>query len=267
MSTAEPNTQTPSPLASHAAAPEQAPVLLRKHEGWAEIIFNRPARKNAIQGPFAQAFLQALQEAEADDSLRALLLRGAGGTFCSGLDLQEFNADPKPAWVADFSTLWRQVHVALASTRKIVLVALERYAINGGAALAIAGDIVISGESAQLQVGEVRLGMAAPNNLAWLLMRHSEAVAARLALMGDRIGSAELLRLGVVTEVVADDQVVSRCTALAEAMGGWPMKGVTAIKPSIRSASLGMSVEAWFSSFGSVAAHNPPSLAASRSQT
>jgi 1,4-dihydroxy-2-naphthoyl-CoA synthase len=193
------------------------------------------------------------------------VLRGAGGTFCSGLDLQEFNADPKPGWVADFSTLWRQAHVALASTRKIVLVALERYAINGGAALAIAGDVVIAGASAQLQVGEVRLGMAAPNNLAWILLRHSEAVAARLALMGDRVGANELLRLGVVTEVVADDQVVTRCTALAQEMGQWPMKGVTAIKPAIRSASLGMSVDAWFSSFGSVAAPNPPSLTAKRS--
>lgn len=245
--------------------PSDPPVLLIRHDGWAEIVFNRPHRKNAIQGPLAQAFLQALNDAEADDSLRALVLRGAGGTFCSGLDLQEFNADPKPGWVADFSTLWRQAHVALASTRKIVLVALERYAINGGAALAIAGDVVIAGASAQLQVGEVRLGMAAPNNLAWILLRHSEAVAARLALMGDRVGANELLRLGVVTEVVADDQVVTRCTALAQEMGQWPMKGVTAIKPAIRSASLGMSVDAWFSSFGSVAAPNPPSLTAKRS--
>ena len=267
MSSANPSPPSMAAVAAPQVSSTTDPVLLRKHEGWAEIVFNRPARKNAIQGPFAQAFLQALLEAEADDSLRALVLRGEGGTFCSGLDLQEFNADPKPAWVADFSTLWRNVHVALASTRKIVLVALERYAINGGAALAIAGDLVIAGESAQLQVGEVRLGMAAPNNLAWLLMRHSEAVAARLALMGDRIGSAELLRLGVVTEVVADDQVVNRCTELAQEMGRWPLKGVAAIKPAIRSASLGMSAEAWFSSFGSAGAPNPPSLAASRSQS
>jgi len=189
--------------------PSDPPVLLIRHDGWAEIVFNRPHRKNAIQGPLAQAFLQALNDAEADDSLRALVLRGAGGTFCSGLDLQEFNADPNPGWV--------------------------------------------------------RLGMAAPNNLAWILLRHSEAVAARLALMGDRVGANELLRLGVVTEVVADDQVVTRCTALAQEMGQWPMKGVTAIKPAIRSASLGMSVDAWFSSFGSVAAPNPPSLSAKRS--
>lgn len=236
------NTASPDPDAS---------VHLLRHAGWAEIVFNRPHRKNAIQGPFAQALLQALKDAEADDSLRALLLRGEGGTFCSGLDLQEFNAEPKPDWVAGFGALWREVHVALASTRKILLVALERYAINGGAALAIAGDVVIAGRSAKLQVGEIRLGMGAPNNLAWILMRHSEAVAARLAIMGDRIAADELLRLGVVTEVVDDDQVLARSQALASEMASWPAQGVSAIKPAIRTARLGMSPEQWFASFAS----------------
>jgi enoyl-CoA hydratase/carnithine racemase len=245
--------------------PGAPPVLLKKHTGWAEIIFNRPQRKNAIQGPFAQALLQAIQEAEADESLRALLLRGEGGTFCSGLDLQEFNADPKPAWVAGFGPLWRQVHVALASTRKILLVALERYAINGGAALAIAGDVVIAGTGAKLQVGEIRLGMGAPNNLAWILLRHSEAVAARLALVGDRIGADELLRLGVVTEVVPDEDVLARCVALAGEMAQWPTQGVMAIKPALRTARLGMSPEQWFASFAAPQSPTPPSLSTLRS--
>lgn len=253
-------------MSAATADSDPAAVLLRKHAGWAEIIFNRPHRKNAIQGPFAQAFLQALQDAESDDTLRVLLLRGEGGTFCSGLDLQEFNAQPKPDWVAGFGDLWRQVHVKLASTRKILLVALERYAINGGAALAIAGDVVIAGASAKLQVGEIRLGMAAPNNLAWLLMRHSEAVAARLALLGDRIDAAELLRLGVVTEVVADDQVLSRSMALAQDIAQWPAQGIAAIKPAIRSGRLGMSPEQWFASFAAPISAPPPSLSTARSQ-
>jgi enoyl-CoA hydratase/carnithine racemase len=247
--------------------PGALPVRLLRHEGWAEIVFNRPHRKNAIEGTFAQALLQALQNAEADDSLRALLLRGEGGTFCSGLDLQAFNADPKPAWVAGFGPLWRQVHVALASTRKILLVALERYAINGGAALAIAGDVVIAGQSAKLQVGEIRLGMGAPNNLAWLLMRHSEAVAARLAIMGDRIDAAELLRLGVVTEVVNDDQVLARSQALASEMAQWPIQGVNAIKPALRTARLGMSPEQWFASFATPQSPTPPRPSTLRSTT
>ena len=127
-------------MSAATADSDPAAVLLRKHAGWAEIIFNRPHRKNAIQGPFAQAFLQALQDAESDETLRVLLLRGEGGTFCSGLDLQEVNAHPKPAWAAVFGDLIRTGHVKLASPRKISRVAPERYATNGATARARLGD-------------------------------------------------------------------------------------------------------------------------------
>ena len=69
--------------------------------------------------------------------------------------------------------------------------------------------------------------------------------------MGDRIAADGLLRLGVVTEVVDDDQVLARSQALASEMASWPAQGVSAIKPAIRTARLGMSPEQWFASFAS----------------
>jgi enoyl-CoA hydratase len=224
-------------------------ALLVRHDGWAEVVLNRPERRNAIDGPLADALLDALVEAGADGSLRAVLLRGAGGAFCSGLDVRQFGATPAPDWVAGFPARWREVHVALASLRSVLVVALERFAINGGAALAIAGDLSVCGEGAFLQVAEVRLGMAAPNNLAWLRMRHPESVAARLALTGDRVGPAELLRLGVVTEVVPDERVVERCRERCAEIAGWPAEGVARIKAAMRGASLGTSPAEWFASF------------------
>ena len=74
-------------------------VLLVRHEGWAEIVLNRPQRRNAIDGVLADDFFDALLAAHADPSLRALALRGEGGALCSGLDLKAFNAEPRPAWV------------------------------------------------------------------------------------------------------------------------------------------------------------------------
>ena len=64
-------------------------------------------------------------------------------------------------------------------------------------------------ESICLQVAEVQLGMAAPKNIAWLALRHGEALAARLTLLGDRWDAEQLLRVGIASEVVADDQVVA----------------------------------------------------------
>jgi enoyl-CoA hydratase/carnithine racemase len=223
--------------------------LLHRHEGWAEIVLNRPARRNAIDGALAEGLFAALQTVEADASIRATVLRGAGGALCSGLDLTAFAAVPQPEWVPGFKDRWREVHVALASTRKVLLVGLERFAINGGAALALAGDILVCGETGYLQIAEIRIGMAAPNNLAWLALRHAEAVAARLALLGDRVAGPQLHAIGVATEVVADDQVVARCTELAALIATWKPEGVAAIKGTMRRVSLGMSAAQWFASF------------------
>lgn len=230
------------------------PVLLERHDGWAELTLNRPERRNAIDGALAHAMLEALEDIRSDRTLRAVVLRGAGGAFCSGLDLKAFGATPTPDWVEGFPATWRRVHVALASLEAVLVVALERFAINGGAALALAGDLSIAGESAFMQIGEIRLGMTAPNNLAWLRLRHPESVAARLVLTGDRVDAAELLRLGVVTGVLPDADVLGRCRERAADLAALPAEGVARVKASIRAAWLGTTPEAWFASFGAAPA-------------
>lgn len=224
-------------------------VLLERHDGWAEVVLNRPERRNAIDGTLAADLQATLDAVRADASLRAVVLRGAGGSFCSGLDLKAFGAMPKPDWVAGFPACWRRVHATLASLDAVLIVALEKHAINGGAALALAGDLAVCGADAFLQVAEVRLGMAAPNNLAWLRLRHPASVAARLVLTGERVGADELLRLGVVTELVPPERVVPRCRERAAEIAGFPIEGVAALKAALRAAYAGTTPEAWFESF------------------
>lgn len=175
------------------------------HEGWAELILNRPERKNAVTGPLGVELARQVNVLAADDDVRVILLRGAEGAFCSGLDLKEFNADPAPDWLADFARIWRSVHRALFNCTKPIVGALERYAINGGAALALACDLLVVGEEAFLQVGEVQQGMAAPYNIAWLNLRHSEAVAAQIALVGRRLHGRELVGLGAAYRCACAD--------------------------------------------------------------
>ena len=67
-------------------------VLTERHEGWAEVILNRPERRNAIVQPLAAELRDALRQLSNDSGLRAILPRGAGGEFCSGLDLKEMSA-------------------------------------------------------------------------------------------------------------------------------------------------------------------------------
>lgn len=220
-------------------------VLIEVHEGWAEIVFNRPETRNAIDGELAQALAAALDSVEKDASVRAVVLRGAGNAFCSGLDLKALARRREQGGGDDFAALWDDVHTRLLESRKALIVALERYAINGGAALALAGDFLVCGEGAFLQIGEVRLGMAAPRNLMWLALRHSEAVAARLALLGERVGAPELYRLGIATELVADHQVVERAQEMARQIAGYPPEGVVAVKSGLRAAAARMPPAQW----------------------
>ena len=125
------------------------------------------------------------------------------------------------------------------------MVALERFAINGGAALALAGDLMIVGRESFLQVGEVRQGMAAPYNMAWLRLRHSAAVTARLTLTGRRFYGAELVGMGVAYAAPKEGSVVAEAVALVEELVEYPDQALERIKTTMRAYD-DESADAWF---------------------
>lgn len=219
-------------------------VLVSRHEGWADITLNRPETRNAIDMATAEALAEAIATLEGDASVRAVVLHGANGAFCSGLDLQALKSHAEG--LAGFASRWDRVHGALIASRKVWIVALERHAVNGGAALALAGDLLVCGEGAFMQIAEIRIGMNAPRNIAWLALRHGEAVAARLCLLGERVPAAELLRLGIATEVTADGDVLARAREMAAQVGGFPAETVRAIKGTLRTANARMAASQWF---------------------
>ena len=214
--------------------------------GVVELILNRPKRRNALTGPLAVAMAAAVRQVSNNEAVSVVIIRGEGGAFCSGLDLKEFSQDPQPDWVAEFPGLWREVHEALFDLPCIVIGALERAAVNGGASLALACDFLVAGEAAFLQVGEIQQGMAAPMNMAWLRLRHSEALAARLVLIGDRVQGPALQTLGLAHEVVPDADVVEATRALAGRLAEHDTIGVRRIKASLRTAGLATDATSWF---------------------
>ena len=166
-------------------------LVERPSDRVAHVVLNRPERRNALTGPLADQLADALDAVHADEDVTVIVIRGAGNAFCSGLDLKEFGLDPQPDWVPKFGSKWRRVHRALFESDRIVVGALERAAVNGGAALALACDFLVAGDNSFLQVGEIQQGMAAPMNMAWLRLRFDEALAGRLTLLGE---SAERTR-------------------------------------------------------------------------
>ncbi len=221
-------------------------LIERPSERVAHVILNRPQRRNALTGPLATLFADTIEQLNEDASITVIVIRGANDAFCSGLDLKEFAADPQPDWVATFGDEWRRAHRAIFDSPHIIVGALQRAAVNGGAALALACDFLIAGDESFLQVGEIQQGMAAPMNMAWLRLRFPESIASRLTLLGDRVLGPELVRLGVAFASVPEPDVLSEVDALVERLAAHDPEGVTRIKRSLRQTGRPESAEEWF---------------------
>jgi len=196
-------------------------IQRESHGHRVDIILSRPDRKNAITAEMAEQLRDAIHESAHHPDTHCILLRGDGGVFCSGIDVNASGDGRKPGPMP----AWPEVHAALYSSPVPVVVALEKYAINAGAALALAAPVVVAGETSFLQVGELAIGVAAPMCAAWLHLRHSPAVADRLIYLADRVPAPELLRLGIVGEVVPDADVLTRACELADRIASYPVAG------------------------------------------
>ncbi len=206
-----------------------APVRVSQEEGWGELALDRPARRNAL-APESAGALRAGLATLLEAGSRVILLRGEGGTFCSGLDVDLFQGAAAGGWARD----WTGFHRDLYACPAVVVCALERYAINAGASLALASDLLVAGEGAVLTVGEAAIGMHAPMNLAWLRLRAAESVAAQLALGAGRMNGADLHRLGLAWALVPDAAVLDHARAAAVRMAGWPAGTLAGIKAAMR---------------------------------
>ena len=221
-------------------------IKVERHEGWAEVILNRPHRRNALVGPQLAVLTETLGRLADDASVEAIVFRGEGGAFSSGHDLTELQAEPRPPWAEALAVTFRQTNIALFTFPKPIIGALEKCAINAGAALALSCDILIAGETAFLQVGEIQQGAGITNNAAWLRLRAGEAVASRITLYGDRVPAPELHRLGLAAEVVADADVVSRACQLAERLASFPPGAGARHKADLRAQSGITDPKQWF---------------------
>jgi enoyl-CoA hydratase len=140
------------------------------------------------------------------------------------------------------------LHGLLFDSPKILLGAIEGAAINAGSALALACDVIIVGTSSKLLVGEIQRGMAAPMNLAWLSLRHSESVAARLALVGEPVDGSALTEMGVAHQCVEDSLVIQQCRELAMRIAKYDLAGAMNMKKALRRAYFNGTSKQWLGS-------------------
>ena len=175
-------------------------VLTSEEDGILIVTINRPDAKNAMTKAAAEAIAAAMDRLDNDDSLRVGILTGAGGTFCSGMDLKGFLRGESPSVEGrGFGG------VVQAPPKKPLIAAVEGYALAGGLELMIACDLVVAHAKSKFGIPEVKRGLvAAAGGVMMLPDQIPERIAMELALTGDFIDAARAYELGLINRVTED---------------------------------------------------------------
>jgi methylglutaconyl-CoA hydratase len=196
-------------------------ILTEKENSIFTITLNRPEKRNALNDGLINSVKDALREANKDESLRAILIRGAGKDFCSGADL---SALQKIAESDVIENLWDAENLMelLSMIRKIkipVIAAVHGRALAGGCGLATACDIVLAAKSARFGYPEVRIGFVPAMVMAILRRNLSEKKSFELITQGFDFSSDEAENFGLINRVFADetfDEEVKKYVAVYE---------------------------------------------------
>lgn len=194
-------------------------LKLKKSVPSGTIILDRPDKHNALRRVTLIELQQAFQDFHLEKSVRAVILTGAAGSFCSGLDLEEIRdtAKEKHAWDVwhQDALNYRSLIDSMLRFPKPIIAAVNGPALGAGAALVMASDLVIAGTSATLGIPDARRGLVSGLTIALTSFRLGGSFTARLALNGEPIDAAEGHRLGAFHEVVADNMVWARAQEIA----------------------------------------------------
>jgi enoyl-CoA hydratase/carnithine racemase len=177
----------------------------------------------------------AVKSLEQDKNIYALVITGDGEKFFSaGADLNLFASGDK-AVASDMSRIFGEAYETLSAFRGVSIAAINGYAMGGGLEVALACDIRIAEEHAQLALPEAKVGLlpcaGGTQNLAWLV---GEGWAKRMILCGERIGAAKALQIGLVEEVVASGQALESALLLADKVAEQSPPAVASCKKLIQ---------------------------------
>ncbi len=200
--------------------------------GVCEIRLNRPEKRNAVTLEMYTALTAALQRAQADDSVRAVLLSGAGASFTAGNDLGDFVKGPP---LSDTHPAAQFVRL-LPSLQKVMIAAVHGMTVGIGVTLLLHCDFVIAARDTRLAVPFVQLGLVPEAGSSLLLPRvMGYQRAAEMLLLGRPINADQALQAGLLWRIVEDEQLLNEARALAQEVANQPPHALLATRRLLRS--------------------------------
>jgi 2-(1,2-epoxy-1,2-dihydrophenyl)acetyl-CoA isomerase len=200
----------------------------------ARILLNRPEALNAWNEQFGLDLLDGVTKIAEDDSIRALLITGAGRGFSSGADLKEQRGageDGLPDLSSRLKEIYHPIITALRVMPKPVVAAVNGPAVGIGCSLALAADLIVAAESAYFLLAFVNIGLVPDGgSTAFLPARVGYARAAEMAMLGERVPAAQALEWGLINRVVADDSLEDEAGELLDKLANGPTRSYAGAK-------------------------------------
>ncbi|WJR78055.1 enoyl-CoA hydratase [Bradyrhizobium sp. NP1] len=215
-------------------------VLQSLEDGLLTITMNRPERRNALNPDMVRGLVEAARRAAEDHEVRAVLFKGAGGTFCVGGDVKSM-AEGRAAlpFEAKMANLRRGMEVSriLHQMPKPVVAQLDGAAAGAGLSMALACDLRVASESCKITTAFAKVGFSGDYGGTYFLTQMLGSAKAReLYLLSPVLSANEALALGMVSKVVADDEIDKAARELALSLAQGPSIALGFIKRNINNA-------------------------------
>ena len=200
-------------------------ILVEKEEGIATIMLNRPERLNSLIPQMRVEIREALEDVAADDSIRVVILTGAGRGFCSGADVTtvaqrtEMAEDESQRALLLQPVATPRLLALIRSLNKPTICALNGVAAGAGTGLALTCDIIIASDEARFRVAFTRMGLPPADGISYLLPRRiGTHRALELVYTNDIIDASEMERIGLVNKVVPHYELMVAAKEMAKKM-------------------------------------------------
>lgn len=195
-------------------------TLLVERAGWTlTVTLHRPDARNAMNGAMVRELAAMFAEAAGDETLRAVVLRGAGGTFCAGGDLRDMGGglgDDPAVGLARVNRAFGALLEQAEALPQVLVAVVEGAAMGGGFGLVAVSDVAIAGDTASFGLPEVKLGLVPAQIAPFVARRIGLPATRRLALTGGKLDASQALALGLVHQMVLAEGLDG---ALAEVLG------------------------------------------------
>jgi enoyl-CoA hydratase/carnithine racemase len=198
--------------------------LISERIGQVQVLtMNRPEKHNALNTGLTQDLIRALNDADSNEDVRAIVLTGAGKSFCAGADTTEFAAliPDDPLAVNRRADLTTTLHLSFSKMSKPVIGAVFGNALGGGAGLAIACDMVVMADDTRFGYPELRHGIVAAVVLANLVRQVGRKHAFELVSLAEPIGGQRALELGLANRSVPREMVMEVALEMANRLAQW----------------------------------------------